>query len=266
VVLIKEFLAFQAAPTALAVLTVFRRTSWRNEGRRLIAIYWLAALVSLPGLAKVGANHNYWIELAAANSVLSSLALWSIFRARGLLASVTMWLLVAQLALIGVVRMSPDRSTDVIPRNASLALDALSRQVGEAPEFDHLVVDVGGEPELVLADTLDIAVLGNHPIAIEPFAYRAFELTGSWDSSEFVQQVCSGRVTLLVLSYPLERDPYPGAGVAWPPSVLAALRDSMRFEQIRAVHWLYRSKPASDPQTIAACEADAAAHRSHSPI
>jgi hypothetical protein len=36
----------------------------------------------------------------------------------------------------------------------------------------------------------------------------------------------------------------------------------MRYEQIRAFHWLYRSNPSPDAQTIAACEAAAATTRS----
>src|SRR5439155_17145966 len=69
---------FQAGPLALAGLYVVDRV--RNHERfqdNLPAHYWLATILPLVGLAKVGASYNHWMEFAASTAVLATIGMSS---------------------------------------------------------------------------------------------------------------------------------------------------------------------------------------------
>ena len=267
--LFRELLVIQGVPTLLALLFVVGARAWREPGTRLLVLYWLATMPSVAGIIKVGANHNYWIELAAVNAVLATLAIGWCLRPRpglawGLAASLPIGLFVAHLAWLMPARFTTDRSVDTIPISWTFQPAPFDKLWHETTDFNQLVRDVGGERGLVLAESLDVAVLGDHPVAFEPFAFSMLEEERRWNSAPLVHEICGGHVTLLVLSYPMESDIHPvglRAFPMWPNSVLAAIRNTMQLEQIRDFHWLYRSPPARDAGAIAACEAAADAAR-----
>ncbi|HTD79652.1 MAG TPA: hypothetical protein VK898_18595, partial [Chloroflexota bacterium] len=222
--LLKELAVIQGVPTLLAAMYVIANRAWRAPGQRLIVCYWVASMISVAGIAKMGANHNYWIELAAANSMLVSLGIWSASRrpARGLPAVASMlpiWLLAAQLAVLTPARLIEERSFDVIPLSWTWRAEQLGRLANEAPDFNRLVRDVSGEKGTVLSESMDVAVLGDQPLQIEPFAFSMLEAQRRWSSGPLVDQICSGKITLLVLSYPIEKVPALGDYLAWPRSV-----------------------------------------------
>jgi hypothetical protein len=266
--LFKEWLALQGVPTLLASFYVVRHRAWRDPVPRLLAIYWLATFASAVGIVKVGANHNYWIELAAATAVLASLAIWTCLRprrrqSRAIVSMVPVWLLAMQLAVVTPARFTIDRDGYVLPLSWTLPVGHFHRLLNQASAFTQLVTEIRAEPGLVLAEGLDTTVLGDRPIHVEPFAFSMLEQEGRWNSAPLVADICAGRVDLLVLSYPIELDLYP-IGLEefpmFPRSVLAALRHTMRFEVLRHDHWLYR--PATPtPESVAACEAAAAVAR-----
>ena len=134
-----------------------------------------------------------------------------------------------------------------------------------APSFNQTIVtDVSGEKDEILAEALDVAVLGNHPIQFEPFAFSMLETEGRWNSDPLVDDICNGNITLLVLVYPLDADIHP-VGLKefpmWPNSVVTALRQTMVHEQTRDYHFLYRTRPGLTPAAIAECKTAAAAAR-----
>jgi hypothetical protein len=89
-------------------------------------------------------------------------------------------------------------------------------------------------PGAVLADPLDVPVLAERPILMEPFTYGLFYRGGSWDATPVVQSVCRGEVSLLVLAYPLAATPGVSteADIQWPQPVLAALRQTFVLEEV----------------------------------
>ncbi|MGI9148999.1 MAG: hypothetical protein ACR2IK_21035, partial [Chloroflexota bacterium] len=118
--LFKEWLALQGVPTLLALFYVVRTRAWKDPAPRLLTMYWLTTAVSAIGIIKVGANHNYWIELAAATAVLASLAVWTCLRPRrhwifAIASMLPMWLLGWQLGVVTPARFIRDRNGEVLP-------------------------------------------------------------------------------------------------------------------------------------------------------
>jgi hypothetical protein len=267
--LFREMLVIQGIPSVLALLYVVQNRAWVEPRQRLIVLYWLATMIPVFGIIKVGSNHNYWIEFAAANSILAALAIWRCTRpgSRGLhtLGSTAPTLVLAfGLAVLTPARFIRDRDVSIIPLSWTLDLERFSLLAEQAPGFKKLMTDVSGEKGKILAESMDIAVLGDQPVEFEPFAFSMLEYEGRWNSDSLVDDICSGRITLLVLVYPIEVDIHP-VGLKqfpmWPNSVMTALRRTMQFEQVRDWHFLYRSPRSLDPPAIAACKSAAAAAR-----
>ena len=261
-----QLVMVQAAPVVLAFVYVIRTRAWVDPAVRLLVMYWVATALPLAGIVKLGANHNYWIEFAAVTAVLATLCIWTSLRPsrqfiKAVAGMIPMWLLAAQLAVLVPARFFENPSSGFAVSNWTLLWDRLTTLTREVPEFNHLVQDVSGEPGIVISESMDIAALADQPLYIEPFAYSMYELQGKWNSAPLVDEICARHVTLLLLSYPLEK--YAGLeGIpTWPPSLTAAFRASMQFEQVRAFHWLYRPNPSLDANTTARCQADAAAAR-----
>jgi hypothetical protein len=178
-------------------------------------------------------------------------------------STLPVWLVAVELCFLLPGRLVESGNFDFLPFKAT-TIEGLTQGVKDAPEFNSLVDRVSGQKGLVLAESMDVAVLGDQRIRIEPYPYSLFEEEGIWDSRPLVDQICTGQVSLLVLSYPLDKVPDLEGFPTWPRSVIAALQDSMDFEQIRAYHWIYQPRPSLDATQVAQCKSDAAAARTHS--
>jgi hypothetical protein len=272
--LFKEYLALQGVPTLLALTYVVSARAWSHPLPRLLVLYWLATSISAVGIIKVGANQNYWIELAAATAVLASLAIWASLRPRrprvfAVTSILPIWLLALQLGVLTPARFLSDlrdRTDETLPLRWTLDFALVHHLFDQASAFNQLVSEMRDQRGVVLAEGLDTAVLSDQPVRFEPFAFSMLELEGRWDLEPLVVDICSGRVDLLVLSHPIEIDIYPTGLEAfpmWPPSVMTALRQSMRLDRMRLDHYFYRPLAPRDALSIAECEAKASAARAH---
>jgi hypothetical protein len=173
-------------------------------------------------------------------------------------------LLAVQLSVLGPARFIIDRPEDVIPLNWTLHVDQFMGLARDRADFHVFFEDLRGEKGVILAESMDVAVLGDHPVQFEPFAFSMLEHDGRWNSQPLVDDICSGRIGLLILSYPIDVDIHP-VGLRefpmWPGSVMTVLRQSMKLDSTRAGHWLYRPDRSPSTSTIAACETAAAAAR-----
>jgi hypothetical protein len=173
-------------------------------------------------------------------------------------------LLGVQLAVLLPARFIVDRPVDVIPPSWTLNTPQLMGLVQDRATFNDFVDHVRGEQAPFLAESMDVAVLSGHPVAFEPFAFSMLEHDRRWNSQPLVDDICNGRISLLVLSHPLDFDIHPVGLLEfpmWPPSVFAALQHSMQLESLREGHWLYRPPPSPTAAAVNACQAAAAAAR-----
>ena len=267
--LFRELAVIQGVPTLLALIFVVSARSWKEPSLRLVTLYWPTTAISVLGIIKVGANHNYWIELAAANAVLGTLGLWSCMRADrtkvwAVASILPIWLLAVQLGVLLPARFILDRTYDVIPQSWTLNVPQFTALVKDRAQFHEFFEQLRDEKEPVLAESMDSAVLDDHPVQFEPFAFSMLEHEGRWNSQPLIDDICAGRISLLVLSHPIDLDLHPVGLLEfpmWPGSVMAALRHAMILESARAGHWLYRSPVAPGAAAIGECESAAAAAR-----
>lgn len=262
--LVRELVIIQGVPALLAALFVVRARAWREPQLRLILTYWLASFVSVVGIVKVGSNHNYWIELAAATAVLATLGVWTALRprTRGLAAVWAMlpvWLFAAALGILTPARLVPVPDSNVVPPGWRLPRDQLGALRAQNGEFSSLVQELRPERDRVLGESLDTIVLADRPPLFEPFAYSMLEQEGRWSSRPLVDDICAGKISLLVLSYPIESDIHP-VGLSefpmWPRTVMRALRATMVFDSRKVDHWLYRPRSLAEPSAAASAGCD----------
>jgi hypothetical protein len=199
---------FQAAPSLAALVEAWPRLRPRTAPRDLVLCAWLAAIIPVLGIAKEGADFNYWLLFAALTAVLAASAVWARrtrFSAPVLALALTLNCGVALLVMVGLVRNQP-----ALERPPAAARDGFAG---------------------VLADPLDVAVLTDHAVVLEPVLYDLLYLDGRWDPAPVVARVCRGEIALVVLGYPLET-PDAEAEHKWPRPVLDALRARLTLADV----------------------------------
>ena len=161
-----ELLRTQWLPLALALVYVVVDARDHSHSR-LLLLYWAASAVSLVGIGKIGANHNYWIEFAAATAMLAARGAASVvFRWRAGAAAIAGRLVVV---LLAVQLGGPTQLFESLRGGRSDLRAAL--QAPPDPDFADLVERVRLAPGDVLAKPMDVIVLGGRPILLEPFIY-----------------------------------------------------------------------------------------------
>jgi hypothetical protein len=202
----------------------------------LTVLYWGASFLPLIGLAKIGSNHNYWIELAATTAVLAAGALaaagrrWRSFADERALVPVL-------LILAGGIWAAHFLGLPSIPTPESNA------------GLDEVVSRVRAEPGPVLAEPLDVVALAGRDIVLEPYLFSILASEGRWDPGPLVQRICSHEIGLAVLGNPLDAPGPSYQGYAfWPAPILDALRASMVLDSVRAGRFLYVPARESTPR------------------
>jgi hypothetical protein len=234
--LLAEYGRAQWLPLLLAGAYLWLGRPWHAPESRLVVVYWAVAGVSLAQLGKIGANHNYWIEFAAATAILA---------ARGAACLVRRPVFATALVVALVVQVGGPAGVLVSAR----ALRSDIRSVFTAPrdvDFEALVDRVRLETRSVIAEPMDVIVLAGRQVLLEPFIFNILLDTGQWRAEPIVDRICAGDVGLLVLAYPMEvgAEMTDGLHALWTPAVMAALADTMELERVQAQRYVY-SRAAS---------------------
>jgi hypothetical protein len=227
-------------PAAAAAAFAGLGRPWREVPIRLVVVYWLATALSLLGVAKFGASYNYWIEFAAATAVLATVGLWAAVCAwqpryfRTVQRAVS-WLFAANLLVLAPASVAAAAGG----LGGGSALTGL--QPASRAEFQELVDLVRTTPGWILAEPLDVVVLGGRPVLLEPVIFGILERQGQWDPQPMVGRICSGEVQLLVLGFSLEAvaEYAPYGQPWWPPRVMRALQNCMEPAGQCAGRFLY---------------------------
>jgi hypothetical protein len=236
--LVPTLVATQFVPLVGAAFFLADGRPWQAPVSRLLILYWLGTIIPVLGIAKVGAAWNYWIEFAAATSILSACGIW--------LAAVRCdrWLrdLVSMLIICLILIVAAGVAWADLAGGGVASAYAHANDVSETDaDFERLVTRVRSEPKLVLAQPLDVVVLADRGIELEPVIYSIFLAQGYWDAGPLVERICHNQVGLLVLGQPLQT----AARVTianfrvWPEPVLAALDRTMMLEGSEAGRFVY---------------------------
>lgn len=232
--------AYQAGVAALAAIAVLRRL-WQRASFEdvLLPVYVLAASVPILGLAAIGSAQNYWIEFAAAASVLAATETWTWLRH----ADARVRLVGAALALLPLVNVV------VAGRLALIWLPALSQYDQRATAratLARLVERVRETPGDVIAEPLDVIALAGKPVLVEPWAADALYQTGTWNISPLVDRVCRGEIGLAVMAHSLDEQvsAYNDFGI-WPRPLIRALQQAMIPQGDQTGRWVYTAASGS---------------------
>ena len=159
----REFLMTQAVPLVLAALYVAFARPWKKPEDRLLLLYWGMTAVSLVGIAKVGANHNYWIELAAVTAALAT----RFPRVLGRTFSVSRRPVAAAFAGLTVLLVVVATAQQVPALRDSVVTDIEElRFSDDYSHFQALVERVRIAPGAVLAEPLDVLALADRPVVL----------------------------------------------------------------------------------------------------
>jgi hypothetical protein len=235
---------YQGVALAIALLPVLSRalplSRWLRDP---LVAFWLVSLLLLPvGLAKVGSNWNYWIELAAATAVLATRGVWMLVVRDGVRGFGGLAASVALVALLASPMWLPQPAASL----GNVLDGMLHPDERQVTDFASVLERVRAEPRGVLSEPLDIVVLADREILLEPYIFSILNREGRWDARPVVRQICAGQIGLLVLDHPLEGGGWETHGYAhWPPPVLDALRFIMRLEREEARLFLY--VPVAEP-------------------
>jgi MFS family permease len=246
--LLRELIALQWLPLLLAGVYLVMRRPWKDRGGRLLVLYWAASSLSVVGIVKVGANHNYWIEFAAATTILAACGAAALMHASKPLVAAAG---AAGLILLVVADLGGPAGILTAARAVRSDVESLRTTTRDA-EFDALVESVRREPGSVLAQPADVMVLAGRPVSFDTLIYNLLLEAGSGRVDPLVARICSGEIRLLVIDYSLEE----GAGFMfgqyplWPPRVMAALQDTMTLDRVQSGRFVYSWHP---PATGAEC-------------
>lgn len=208
---LSELVTFQIVPTLLAAAALLGSASLRKS---LLGLNWLGALLPVIPLGAIGADYNYWLQLAALSAAVSVAFVWT--RRSSWAHGVGLVLLGANVAFGAVV----------VARQVQAHPEYILPAANDAAELAQLVQRVRETRGTVIADPLDVVVLADRPIVLEPILYSLFELDGSWDSRALVERICGGEVGLVVLGYPLAE-----IGQRFPVSVARVLERTLELER-----------------------------------
>jgi hypothetical protein len=237
-----ELLQTQLPALLLGAFYVIVARPWQACGApKLLMFYWLASFVPVAGIAKVGADTNYWIEFAAATAVLAALGVSLTLKMAGprwrASAAVLMNLCVLY---VGLIVVGPVASTQ-----------ATSPQIEfrEDPDYQALIDRVRAEPRGVLASPSDVVVLAGRPIQLEPLIYSLFLQAGRWDVTPMIRRICGGDIGLVVVARALDQPNLRPFGYPfWPEPVYDAMSQAMVLEERRAGRFVYVPKERVAPR------------------
>jgi hypothetical protein len=222
----------------------------RGSLARLVAYYWLATILPMLGLAKVGSWHNYWIEWAVPTAVLAAASVdvcRRVFgegrvelagRARALFLLTHVPLLVWSLIAAFVAWWS-----------IGVAVDAASTRDARAAELVGVIDCVRAAPGQAIGMPMDVVVLAGKPLYVEPAIFSILADAGVIPVEPALQTIRSGGVGVVVMDLRPDGDQwFHGAGQPiWREDVLDTLRESMTLRSEKAGRLIYTSKGSHPP-------------------
>jgi hypothetical protein len=206
-----------------------------RPGERLWRVYFvLSGLAALATVGKLGASSNYWLELTAATSVLTSIlavrvadasAPHTAFTSAGLASLVLASLLACVPAYQATMQQTmamyiTGNAPEIVPRREAAAL-------------------IANEPGAVFTDDPDLAVLAGKRVEFE-LIFTLLAIEGVWDDAPILNVIRTRYFGLVALQEPLDAPPRPLMSARLTENVRTALREAYAPAGQINGYWLYR--------------------------
>lgn len=203
----------------------------------LTAGYLVGALISTLTIGKIGSNVNYFLELAAALSLVAGVA---VARSRPYpwRQAALLILLALQIGLLMQTTLEEFVDRRLIPRwRDQAALANLERMVAEADGP-------------VLADEyLGLVTLQGRPLYLQPFAMTQLAWAGRWDQTKLIESIAHQTFPLILIYY------LPFTNLhkeRWTAEMLSAVERYYRPVQVQGGTVIYQPQPKSPVAPIPA--------------
>jgi hypothetical protein len=166
------------------------------------AVCWcvLSAVFAL-GAGTSGGNHNHFVELLAAASLLVGQGAATLIdrRPRSVGASLR-W--VAPAVAVGLIVCSVSALTEREAATGWLARDYRAPSVSEREGYAAVAAAIANSPGPVYSTNVGILVVTDQSVRVtDPFTMAAEVRLGRWDDAALVADVAAGKYPLIVLSY-----------------------------------------------------------------
>ena len=240
--LLGSFLQFNGL-TVLAAACSFTLPV-QSSGERLWRLYFLASLVTLPSIAKLGASSNYWLELSAATAALLAFAsfrlvTWPAVRlvaptivAGSLLIAVPAY----QATAVDIGTSIADLLNPTNPNYVSLVSDAGVTPYRVQTGF---IDKIASEPGDLLTDNSGLAVAAGKQILFEFQIFQLLQAEDHWVERPILDAIAARRFALVVLMHPLDG---PVDGTRWTRKLQSALEAAYVPVGSEAGFWMYRPR------------------------
>ncbi len=228
---IYPFLHFNALPLLAAGLMLLLPSQAAEKPWRW---YFVVALLTLSGIAKVGASSNYWLELTAATSALIGLVavrLAALPRPRGAWGHAGL----GALLLASLLVVAPGYRAVVVEAGVILpagGAGSVAAQIALAPALAAVPGDL-------LTDDPSLAVAAGKPILFEFVIFRLLAEQGLWDQRPILEAIAARRFEIVALRMPLDA---PLGDTEWTAGVRDALVGAYAPAGRAADRWLYRPR------------------------
>jgi hypothetical protein len=227
--LLGQFLQLNAVPL-LAAATLFSLQP--RPGERLWRLYFLGTLLVLPGLAKLGASSNYWLEATAASCALIGVLANRLAAQRGVPTAITeLGLAMMVVASLVVAVPGYQASAHEVRRYLPSGAGGVIRAQAELGPM------LAAEPGELLTDEPALAIAAGKPVVFEFQIFQLLAMQGLWDERPIIEAIEARRFALAVFSRPLDA---PGEQTRWTAAVREALLASYRPAGNSHGYWFYR--------------------------
>jgi hypothetical protein len=208
----------------LILLSIYRKfrpplnNRWQNLDNDFILygllFYTLGALISAATIGKVGSNVNYFLELIAACSIWTALALKLIIDQKKIVKIVFLGLLFVQSAwVLGYSYLLTQSFSGDLHEKLSKDI-SLYKQVQAAIKKGVVLSD----------DYMDMVVLSGQPIYYQPFEYGELYNANLWDPAQIVYQINYREFPLILIGgNTLHKN------CCWTPSMVNALETNYQI-------------------------------------
>jgi hypothetical protein len=210
----------------------------------LLVPYLIGAALSALTIGKIGSNVNYFLELAAASSLVGGAYIWW-SRERPWLRNLLLLVLVLQAGWL--LRETLDGPVAYVASRAE-DLPALD-------ELDDMVAAVDGP---VLADEhMGLTTLHERPLFFQPFEITQLARAGLWDQTTILQDIENHRFPL-ILVYQFAYS--SGHEERWTAEMLAAIKQYYRPAQNLAGDIVYQPKGEREAEDVSGSVQQATFH------
>jgi len=200
--------------TTLLMVIIFIQKSFRRKSDNSfintgLLAFTLGALGSTLTVGKLGSDLNYFLEIIAACSIWSGLALHHLFILPGIRKAIFSIALICQLIwlLAGGYIFS------------TITINSRWEQIGWYQQLARQVQKAASQGQVLSDDYLGMVVQAGQPVYYQPFELGQLFHAGMWDPTNLAEEIRAAHFSLILIGGDTLEKP-----CCWPPELVQAIK------------------------------------------